>query len=132
MMSEGSCAFFSPTLVQSSVFALLGLVVVCFASRMSMPESIMGSHSQKQITHAANRIAAEAQIQAEMSRQDTDALIALLHNIEAASGFRAAKRLCEESGVSQREHVNKCQGMLCDLAEEQDSILRALLEGLGE
>lgn len=132
MLSEASRAFFSPTLAQSSAIALLGLGLVCFASKMSTPESLMGAHSQKQITHAANRIAAEAQTQAEMSRQDTEPLIALLHNIEAASGFRAAKRLCEESGASQREQVNTYLGLLCDLTEEQDSILRALLERMGE
>uniref|UniRef100_A0A6C0C2B5 Uncharacterized protein n=1 Tax=viral metagenome TaxID=1070528 RepID=A0A6C0C2B5_9ZZZZ len=128
MLSDRSSVIFSPTLVQSSTFALLGLLVVCLASRMSMPESAMGSHSQKQITHAATRMAGDAQVQAEMSRQDTDALIALLHNVEASAGFRAAKRLCEEGGGADRDQVNKYLGMLCDLSEEQDIIIRALVD----
>ena len=131
-MGDGSVVSFSPTVVQSSVVALAGLVVVCLASRMSMPESAMGTHSQMQITHVAGRIAAEAQIQADMSRQDTNALIALLHNVEATTGVRAAKRLHEESGVPKQELINGYLGMLCDLAEEQDSIVRVLLERIGE
>ena len=127
-MSEGSAINFSPTIVQSSLIALAGLSIVCFASRMSVSESSIGAHGKKQILHTVNKIAMESQTQADMSRQDTDPLIALLHNIEAASGFKAAKRLSEECGVANKESSDQYLSDLCDLTEEQDSILRSLLD----
>lgn len=118
------------TLLRSSAFALAALIIVCLLSRMSMSDSIMGDHGRTQITQTAHRIAADAQMQSIMSRQDTDPIVALFHNIEASAGYKVAKRLCEESGKSSKEQRELYMSSLCDLNEEQDSLLHTLLARL--
>lgn len=97
---------------------------------MSMSESALAAYGRDQMLRTVRRVCADADAQCEMSRQDTDPLIALLHNVEAASNLKAAKRLAEESGTlkeSKRDFVTA----LAELGQEQDALIRALLPRFG-
>jgi len=114
---------------RSCAFALVGLLLVCCFSRMSMSESALAAYGRDQMVRTVWRVCADADAQGEMSRQDADPLIALLHNVEAGANLRAAKRLAEESGTlkeSKRDFVS----ILAELGQEQDTLIRALLPRL--
>lgn len=69
------------------------------------------------------RLAREGLTLTEVSRQDSEALIALLHNAEASAHLRAAKLLAEESGsVGHLDYLD----ILADLSNEQEVILLEL------
>ena len=108
---------------------LVGLLCISWLSRMSMSESVMGAYGREQMLRSIKRIHADAQTQIEMSRQDTDPVIALMHNAEASSHLRAAKRLAEESGVLHTCKINFID-LMATLAQEQDVIMRDLTERL--
>ena len=116
--------------LHSCVVALVGLVEVCLLSRMSMSESTLGAYGRDQMLRTVRRIISDADAQAEMSHQDADPLVAMLHNIEASANLKAARRLAEESRVS---HLCKQDfvGTLAELAEEQGELIQALTNGLG-
>lgn len=71
------------------------------------------------------RISNDALTQAEISRQDTDPIVALLHNAEAICHLRAAKRLAEESSTTRATGLD-FMDLLEGLAQDQDSLLREL------
>ena len=108
---------------------LAGLLVVCLLSRMSMSESKLGAYGREQMLHTVKRVSSDALIQAEFSRQDTDPIVALLHNAEASCHLRAAKRLAEESGVTKTTGLDFVD-LLAELAQDQDALLRELAQRL--
>ena len=73
------------------------------------------------------KLSSEGQLQAIMSRQDSEPLLALLHNMEAAASIRAAKKLAEESGVL-HQSVTEFLDELAELSQDQDILMRALLD----
>lgn len=116
------------TQVQASLAILGCLLVVCVLSRMTMSESGLGAYARGQMRQTERRLARDGMAQAAVSRQDTEAVVALLHNAEASAHLRAAKALAEESGsAGQLDYLDQ----LADLATEQESILLELAHRLG-
>ena len=115
------------TSIWSYTLALVGLVVVCVLSRMTMSESILGAYGQSQMLRTVLRLTADAETQMEMSHQDTDPFVGLLHNLEASAYFRAAKRLAEESRIVSRTKKDFVS-TLAELSQEQDSLLHRLMD----
>ena len=109
----------------SCALTLTGLFVVCVLSRMSMAESKIGAYGREQMLLTVKRIGNDALTQAEISRQDTDPIIALLHNSEAICHLRAAKRLSEEASVTKATGLDFVD-LLAGLVQDQDSLLREL------
>ena len=108
------------SLARSCALALCGLLAVCLLSRMC-------AYGRSQVARTVRRLMSEAEAQADMSRQDADPFVALLHNAEATAHLRAAKGLSEESGLGQeRDFVDA----LAELSEEQDDLIRALMRRL--
>ena len=94
---------------------------------MCASESPLGAYGRSQVARTVRRLMSEAEAQADMSRQDADPFVALLHNAEATAHLRAAKGLSEESGLGQeRDFVDA----LAELSEEQDDLIRALMRRL--
>jgi FlaG/FlaF family flagellin (archaellin) len=110
-------------------FVLAGVLVVAVLSRTTMAESALGGYAKGQIMRAVSRLIREGISQAEVSRQDTDVVVAMLHNAEAAARLRAAKHLAEESGNMHSVHVDFLD-LLAQLSEEQEALLRAITESL--
>jgi hypothetical protein len=109
--------------VHACLFAIACLLVVSLLSRMTMTESALGAHGKRQILGLVRKLGIDSDAQAEMSRQDTDPLVALLHNVEAAANARVAKRLADESGLPPpRDYL----ASIDELSLEQDELLRAL------
>jgi hypothetical protein len=94
-----------------------------------MAESALGGYARGQILRTISRLVREGTSQAEVSRQDTDLLVAMLHNAEAAARLRAAKHLAEESGSTHSVRVDFLD-LLAELSEEQEALLRALMESM--
>lgn len=96
---------------------------------MSMSESAMGAHGQQQALWLARRLLRDADAQAQLAGQDADPLVALIHNVEAHTNMRAAKRLGEETNtlrLLKRDFVDA----LAKLQREQDLCIQALAETL--
>ena len=108
---------------QASALSVLGLLIVSVLSRTSVSESQLGVYGQRQLSTTIQRIVGDATLQAEVSRQDTDPLIALVHNSEASANLRAAKRLNDESGFAPSEPI---MDALVELSKDQDLLIRAL------
>ena len=100
---------------------------MCLLSRMSASGTLLGAHGRSQVKHIVRRLTLEGEAQVEMSRQDQDPFVALVHNVEAAARLRTAKRLLEESGSN-----NECDlvDRLAELAEEQDALTHLLMDRL--
>lgn len=116
------------TQTKAALAVLVALLAISLLSRMTMAESGLGAYARGQMRQTERRLARDGMAQAAVSRQDTDAVVALLHNAEASAHLRAAKILAEESG-GQGEHDYLDQ--LADLATEQESILMELAHRLG-
>jgi hypothetical protein len=109
----------------SCALTLFGLLIVCMLSRMSMAESEIGAYGRQQMLLTVKRISNDALMQAEISRQDTDPIVALLHNAEAICHLRAAKRLSEETSTTKSTGLDFVD-LLAGLAQDQDALLREL------
>ena len=123
--NEASREMASPITPTSCALTLTGLVVVCIFSRMSMSESKLGAYGREQMLRTVQRVGSDAAVLAEISRQDTDPIVALLHNAEAACHLRAAKRLAEETGVTAASGIDFVD-LLAGLAQDQEVMMREL------
>jgi len=113
-------------LARSCAVAICSLLFVSLLSRMSMSESKLGAYGRGQMQQTVRRVSSEAKAQAEMSQQDKDPLVALMHNLEATAGLKSAKRLSEESGTGSDLVDHDFVGDIADLAEERDSLMHVL------
>ena len=87
----------------------------------------MGAHGQQQLLWVARRLLRDADAQAQMARQDSDPLVALIHSVEAHTNMRAARRLGEETKtlpLLRRDFVDD----LAQMQQEQDLCVQALME----
>ena len=95
--------------------------MVCVLSRMCASQNTV--HGKEQLMRTVQRCWMDAQTSAEISRQDTDPLVALLHNMEALAVARQAKRLADECLLKPPQDFT---GLIADLRAEQDQHLRAV------
>ena len=94
---------------------------------MSASGTLLGTHGRGQVTHLARRLTSEGEAQAQMSKQDQDPFVGLVHTVEAAARLRTAKRLLEESGS---ETDCNLVDRLAELADEQEALMRLLTDRL--
>jgi hypothetical protein len=112
-----------PPQLRVSFALLFFLLIVCLLSRMTMSESGLGAYARGQMRQTEKRLARDGLARAAVSRQDTDTVIALLHNAEATAYLHAAKALAEESGhAGQLDYLDH----MAQLATEQETILMEL------
>ena len=106
-----------------------GVMVVflslCALSRTTMAESALGGYARGQLLQVLQGVVRESDIQGQVSRQDSDPLIALLHNTEAIANLRIAKRLAEETGLTKDMQVD-FMDVLAELSNEQEILVRTL------
>lgn len=112
-------------LARSCALALIGLLAICLLSRMSASGTLLGAHGRGQVLHIVRRLTSEGEAQAQMSKQDQDPFVGLVHNVEAAARLRTAKCLLEETGSE-----NDCNlvDRLAELVEEQEALIRLLMD----
>ena len=106
---------------------LVAFLLICMLSRMTMAESTLGGYARGQLLRTLGRIVKEGDMQAQISRQDADPLVAILHNAEATSNLRVAKHLAEETGLTQKLGVD-FMDRLAELVSERDELIRLLME----
>lgn len=114
---------------QVTLSVLAGFAGICVLSRMTMAESALGGYAREQLLRALRRILRESDTQAQVSRQDADPLVALLHNAEASANLRVAKRLAEETGLTSAVKMDFMDA-LAELGCDQETLVRALTEQL--
>ena len=98
--------------VQVAGVILIGLLLVCVLSRMTMAESALGGYARGQVLITLRRLLKECDTLMQISRQDTDPLVALLHNAEAAANLRAAKKISRGNEFSQK-HRSRLRRLAC-------------------
>ena len=91
-----------------------------------MSETGIGDSTRKQVSKLAQNVTRDGLAQMVLSRQDSEPLIALLHNIEASSHLRLAKRLLEEGGAKHESDIDYID-ILADLSSEHENILQELI-----
>ena len=105
---------------------LLSFLLLTILSKTTMTDSGLGNIAQKQLAEIAEGLTKDGLAQLAISRQDSEPLIALTHNIEASSYLRLAKRLVEESGgghYKRHDYVD----ILTDLKIENEKIMQDLI-----
>ena len=86
-----------------------------------MGESRLAAYATVQVQATIDRLMADVTLTRKASQQDTDALVALLHNAEALSLVRAAKRLHDEMGCKEGRYA--FLDIISDLKYEQEHLL---------
>ena len=114
------------TALRATQIVLIIFLSLSLLSKTTMPDTILGNTAQKQIARISKGITKDGLTQLAISRQDSEPLIALIHNIEASNCLKLAKRLVEESGG---EHHDKYDyiDLLADLTAEREKIMQELL-----
>ena len=105
--------------IKSSLWVVVGVLILCVTSKMAWPESQQGQLGKAQIKETLNKLQKDVKFYQSMSRQDNESIMALVHNAEALGLLRAMKYLSDCYNIDSRytdlEHA---------LISDRDKILR--------
>jgi hypothetical protein len=105
---------------------LLCLVLtVCILSKTVSGESSLGNFATDTVKATCLKLLKEGEFARNLSKQDTLPVIALLHNIEALTLVKCAKKLANEYSLPVSPDV---LDMLQDLQDETDIIIANIID----
>jgi hypothetical protein len=100
---------------------VLAVIIVSLLARSISGESALGSFATATVSSSCQKLLRESEFARSMSRQDEEPVIALVHNCDALSTARCARKIAEEYSIPISPDLLDA---IEELVGEQDVILQ--------